>query len=343
VGVARAAEPRFAGASTICLGSKAYLDEAAKRLLANCADGVTYLMYDGDWYQGGCDDATHGHPVPFTKEDHMRANLLLARRVHEKYPHVLIEMHDMMMGGSNPRNTPVYYKYGLPGSYDDNWGFELMWNPMDDITSGRARSLYYYNLGCNVPIYLHIDLRKDRPGLPVLWWYASTCRHLGIGGTHKNPAVAAAQKAAMHTYHAWERFFKRGEFYGANEEVHFHVLPEENAFVVNLFNLSDQKRVIGWALRARGSQPARTTGVRRMAARRKRTSARWKTACGRSIARWRRGRPKSSLCACCPSDAARSWHASKSSSGLPVQARQPGQKDLPWTRRASIVNASGCK
>ena len=74
------------GASTICLGSKAYLDEAAERLLDNCADGVVYLMFDGNWYQGGCDDPTHGHPVPFTKEDHMRANLELARRVHEKYP-----------------------------------------------------------------------------------------------------------------------------------------------------------------------------------------------------------------------------------------------------------------
>jgi len=237
-----------AGASTICMGSKAYLDEAAKRLLANCDDGVVYLMYDGDWYQGGCDDTTHGHPVPFTKEDHMRACLELSRRIHEKYPHVLIEMHDMLMGGCNPRNTPVYYKYGLPGSYDDNWGFELMWNPIEDITSGRARSLYYYNLGCNVPVYLHIDLRKDRPGLPVLWWYASTCRHLGIGGTHKDSAVVAAQQSAMRKYHAWDRFFKRGEFYGIHEEIHLHALPEENAFTVNLFNLSDKNRTISGSI-----------------------------------------------------------------------------------------------
>jgi hypothetical protein len=233
------------GASTICLGSKAYLDEAAKRLLENCADGVIYVMFDGNWYQGGCNDPTHGHPVPFTKEDHMRANLELARRIHEKYPHVLIEMHDMMMGGHPARNTPVYYKYGLPGSYDLNWGFEQMWECLSDITSGRNRALYYYNLGCNVPIYLHINLTKDTPGLVVLWWYASTCRHLGIGGTHKDPAVVAAQKAAMHQYHDLERFFKRGEFYGINEEIHLHALPEENAFVANLFNLSDQKRTIG--------------------------------------------------------------------------------------------------
>lgn len=178
----------------------------------------------------------------------MRACLELARRVHDKYPNVLIEMHDMMMGGMVPRNTPVYYKYGLPGSYDLNWGFELMWNPMEDITSGRARSLYYYNLGCNVPVYLHIDLRKDTPGCVVLWWYASTCRHLGIGGTHASPAVVAAQQAAMRKYRQLDRFFKRGEFYGIAEDVHLHVLPEENAFVVNLFNLSDEKRTIGGSI-----------------------------------------------------------------------------------------------
>ena len=123
-----------------------------------------------------------------------------------------------------------------------------MWDPMADITSGRGQALYYYNLGCNVPIYLHIDLRKDKPGCPELWWYASTCRHLGIGGTHKDPAVAAAQKAAMRKYRELDRFFKRGDFYGLGEAVHLHALPEENAFVVNLFNLSDKKKTVGGSI-----------------------------------------------------------------------------------------------
>ncbi|MBI4530230.1 MAG: hypothetical protein HY709_01810, partial [Candidatus Latescibacteria bacterium] len=52
----------------------------------------------------------------------------------------------MIAGGSGHHYTPVYYKYSLPGSYDEKWGFELMWQPMEDIRSGRARSLYYYNL-----------------------------------------------------------------------------------------------------------------------------------------------------------------------------------------------------
>jgi hypothetical protein len=223
----------------LCLGSSQYLDEAAKRLLANCADGAVFLMFDGDGWNGGCVNPQHGHPIPYTIEDHVRANIAFARRVHAKYPKVLIELHDPV-----PVGKPVYYKYGLPGSYDENWGYELMWDPMADLKEGRARALYYYNLGCNVPIYLHIDLRKDNEHCVELWWYASTCRHLGIGGTHANPAVANAQREAMRRYRRLDRFYKRGEFFGINEEIHLHVLPEENAFVLNLFNLSDQPRSI---------------------------------------------------------------------------------------------------
>ncbi len=174
---------------TICMGSRQFLAEAEKRLLDLCAHGVAFLMFDGTWWNGPCTDPAHGHPIPYRMEDHMRACLDLAQRVHARYPQVLIEMHDMLAGGSTERMTPVYYKYGLPGSYDENWGFELMWDPMADLRSGRARTLYDYNLGCNVPIYLHIDLRKDNEHCVVLWWYASTCRHLGIGGTHARPEV----------------------------------------------------------------------------------------------------------------------------------------------------------
>lgn len=228
----------------LCLGSKQYLDEAERRLLENCVDGVTFLMFDGNWYGTACFNEAHGHPIPYTRADHVAANLELAQRIHAQYPNVIIEMHDMVVGGSTLRYTPVYYKYSLPGSYDVNWGFELMWQPMEDLLSGRALALYYYNLGCNVPVYLHVDLRGDNEHALILWWYASTCRHLGIGGTHENPMIAEAHRHAMSRYGKLARFFKRGEFYGANEEVHFHVLPEESAFVAVVFNLSDESRVV---------------------------------------------------------------------------------------------------
>jgi len=228
----------------ICMGSKAFLDEAEKRLLANCADGIVYLMYDGTGWNGPCSDITHGHPVPYLQEDHMRKCIELVKRVHAKYPKVLIELHDMLDGGSPRRMTPVYYKYGLPLSFDDNWGFELMWNPMDDILQGRGLAMYYYNLACNIPLYLHIDLRKDNEHCLVLWWFASTARHLGIGGTNKNLKTIEYEKAAMKYYRKFDRFYKHGDFYGINEEIHLHVLPEENAFMVNMFNLSDKSRTI---------------------------------------------------------------------------------------------------
>jgi len=251
----RGPKPSRAAKVRLCLGSKQYLDEAEKRLLANCADGVVYLMYDGNWWNGGCNNPEHGHPVPYLMEDHIRANLDLAQRVHAKYRDVLIEMHDMLAGGTTHRITPVYYKYGLPGSYDDNWGFELMWSPLSDIKERRCLALYYYNMGCNVPIYLHVNLSTDNEYCLVLWWYASTCRHLGIGGTHQDPKIVQAQQEGMKKYRAFDRFYKRGAFYGISEEIHLHALPEENAFVVNLFNLSDQTRTI------EGSIPLAEMGI----------------------------------------------------------------------------------
>jgi hypothetical protein len=78
----------------------------------------------------------------------------------------------------------------------------------------------------------------------VFWWYASTCRHLGIGGAHEDPLVAQQHRAAMQRYRRLERFYKRGEFFAPSDEVHAHALPAENAFVVNLFNLSSETRLI---------------------------------------------------------------------------------------------------
>ena len=63
-----------------------------------------------------------------------------------------------------------------------------MWAPMEDLLSGRAITLYYYNLAYGLPLYIHIDLRADNQNA-LVFWNASTCRHLGIGGTHKDAAV----------------------------------------------------------------------------------------------------------------------------------------------------------
>jgi hypothetical protein len=227
---------------SICIGSRQYLDLAFARISENCADGVGFVMLDGDWYQGGCWDRDHGHPVPYRKEDQIEAVAGLAQRIHAAHPEVVVEMHDPISGGSSVRCAPLYYKYGVPGCFDEIWGFELMWQPMHDLRTGAARSLFYYNLGCNVPAYLHVDLRGDNEHALVLWWYASTCRHLGIGGTHPNPLIADLQMREMKRYRKWARFFQHGDFYGVDEQIHLHVLPEENAFVAAVFNLSNEPR-----------------------------------------------------------------------------------------------------
>lgn len=232
---------------TLCMASDQYVEEAADRLIDHCDDGVDFLMFDGTAWFGPCWNENHGHGVPSTKEDHCRGLLELAQRIHEEHPDVLIELHDPVASIDRPRVTPIYYKFAEPGSHDENWGFELMWNSFEDILSGDARSLYYYNLASNIPLYLHISLHDDNEHCLAFWWYASTCRHLGIGGTHRTPAVAEAQQRAMARYQDLKAYYSRGEFYGTTdcrEEVHFHVLPEDESFVVNLFNLEDEERVL---------------------------------------------------------------------------------------------------
>lgn len=235
-------------ASPLCGASRQYLGETARRLKALARDGAAYFMFDGTQYHGECWDPQHGHRLPARREEHVQALCRLARMIHAEYPEVLIEMHDPVAGGDSVRMTPTYYGHGsapegeadaqAPG-FDTVWAFELMWMPMQDLLSGRAIALYYYNLAYGLPLYIHIDLRTDNQNALVFWWNASTCRHLGIGGTHKDLAVQDAHKEAMATYRRLQSFFKAGTFYGMDETVHVHVHPAEPAAVINCFNLED--------------------------------------------------------------------------------------------------------
>ena len=147
------------------------------------------------------------------------------------------------------RACPIYYGYGkCPEGeeecqalgFDTAWAFELMWRPMEDLTSGRSVALYYYNLAYSLPLYLHIDLRTDNPHAIVFWWYASTCRHLGIGGSHTDPAVRQAQKEGMANYRRLKPYFAAGAFYGIDEQTHVHAAREGGSAVMNCFNLDDR-------------------------------------------------------------------------------------------------------
>jgi len=234
---------------SLCGASRQYTEETLSRLEALARDGAAFFMFDGTMDNGECWDPHHGHPVPSGREDHVEATNRLAYMVHAKYPNVLIEMHDQVLGGTSLRYVPTYYGYGkqqLGGTaggthgFDTVWAFELMWDPMTDLVGGHSIALYHYNLAYSLPLYIHIDLRKDNGQCLMFWWNASTCRHLGIGGTHPDPAVRKAQKEAMSTYRRLESFFKAGKFYGLDEMVHVHVHPTESAAVINCFNLESE-------------------------------------------------------------------------------------------------------
>lgn len=223
----------------LCSSAPAYMNEKAARLNALCDRGADFLMYDGSGYTGPCWDPAHGHSLPLTRHEHVMAYHELSRRVHERHPNVLIELHDPIVAGVSVRYAPTYFLHGLPGSFDELWGYEYMWDPMDDLLSGRAISLYYVNLAYEMPIYLHIDLRKDNAHALVFWWYASTCRHLGVGGKHPDSAVWQAHRTAMAVYRAHKRFYTQGTFWGLDETIHAHTLAHEGQCLLNVFNLAD--------------------------------------------------------------------------------------------------------
>lgn len=225
---------------SLCSGSSAYIETKIERLLRLAEAGVVYFMFDGSGFTGECYDENHGHSIPYTREEHCKSILRLIQNIHKKYPDVLIELHDPVVSGVPIRYVPIYYLHGLPYSFDEVWAFEYMWDPMDDLLSGRAKSLYYYNLAYSIPLYIHIDLRKDNENALMFWWYASTCRHLGVGGRHPNDKIWGTHKHAMKTYKRLKRFYTKGIFYGLDETIHVHVLPDEKAAVINVFNLTER-------------------------------------------------------------------------------------------------------
>jgi hypothetical protein len=224
----------------LCTSSPAYIETKVARLKELCKNGAYFLMYDGSWFPGECWDKSHGHALPVTHQEHVDAILKIQQKLHEAYPDVLIEQHDPMTGPGTPRYVPTYFMHGKPGAFDELWGYEYMVESMDDILTRRACSLYYFNLAYSIPMYLHIDLRKDNDQAMMFWWYASTCRHLGVGGKHTNPAVWEAHKNAMRKYNELKRFYAQGKFYGLDETVHVHTLADVEKSVIDVFNLENK-------------------------------------------------------------------------------------------------------
>jgi hypothetical protein len=234
----------------VCCASTAWKALKKERLLALAEAGATFFMFDfvdyniegdhGGVPQHGCTDPTHGHPVPLTRQGHAEGVLEVIQAVKSAYPHVLIEAHDRIDGGMQDYH-PLYFQHRPPHSFDENWGFEYMWDPYYDLLSGKATSLYEYNLAYDIPLYLHIHEGRDSPTMLAFWWYASTCRHLGIGGvSDRQTLLYAALKQAVGRYRRLKPFFAQGDFVGIDMFTHLHVLADRNAAVAVLFNLGQE-------------------------------------------------------------------------------------------------------
>ncbi|GAG57831.1 unnamed protein product, partial [marine sediment metagenome] len=182
-----------------------------------------------------------GHEIPMLRQTHAENIFKVIQNVKKEFPHILIEAHDR---GVKPRH-PLYYQHNLSHSFDENWGFECMWNPMQDLLSGKATQLFEYNLAYSIPLYLHINENSDNENMLQFWWYASLARHLGIGGlSNRQSAKYKALKDAMTLYKKNKPFFTRGKFYGISYNIHLHVDEIDKSGVITAYNLSSRVQKI---------------------------------------------------------------------------------------------------
>lgn len=202
-----------------CLEST-WVREKANRLadlfdrVVDAGGKVSFLMLDGTAWQGRCQDSDHGHPVPSTKDGHARALFELCEAFHERHPNVVIELHDPLVGGIPERMTPHYLGYDRPGGFDDHWAYELMWHPMPQLLQGMSTVLIGYNMAYDIPMYIQWPMQSDNKHCLLFWFYAVTCKHLGIGGwSMATDEQRECYIAAVQRYKRLRRYLVEGEFY----------------------------------------------------------------------------------------------------------------------------------
>lgn len=255
----------------VCLCDPSFREQKIERILDVASRGSRFLMVDEMDWRGPCHDVEHGHDVPTTATHHLRAVYELCRELKRRCPQLTIECHDPVWPWHTCIYAPTYFQQGFGdrGAYEENWGFEYMWNCLEDLHSGKALALYYYNLSCNIPLYLHITMAADNDNCLFFWWAASTVRHLGIGGKHGHPSVNpkcmptydpeqrfAAYQKQMTIYKQLKPYFTRGTFHGLRENVHLHTLPGRKGGVLLMFNITE----VDQAIEARIDQRLLQTG-----------------------------------------------------------------------------------
>ncbi|MCX6227162.1 MAG: hypothetical protein NTV01_20835 [Bacteroidia bacterium] len=147
----------------LCINYPEFYKIKLGRILHISKQGVKFMMFDGwNWF-GTCMDTSHHHEVPLTTQDFIMAVYKTMTEVRQQCPGLTIEAHDPVWPWWACIYVPTYFQqgFGVSDSHQEDWGFEYMWDCINDLKSGRALALYYYNLGCNVPLYLHITMAAD--------------------------------------------------------------------------------------------------------------------------------------------------------------------------------------
>ncbi|MFW9823673.1 MAG: hypothetical protein ACFFE4_12090 [Candidatus Thorarchaeota archaeon] len=249
MGVKVVADP-YLGLYNVC-ANELWVKEKSRRLLELAKHGIDFFMFDFTDLSTfmvddlGCFSKEHGHEIPMRRQTHAENIIKVIQNIKKSYPNILIEAHDR---GVKPRH-PLYYQHNLPNSFDENWGFELMWNPMQDLLSHKALQLFEYNLAYSIPAYLHINENSDNDNMLQFWWYASLARHLGIGGlSDKNSKKFKSLKQAMHLYMKLKPFFTRGTFYGISYNIHLHVNQVTKLGVITAYNLTSRSKQVEMVL-----------------------------------------------------------------------------------------------
>ncbi|MHA1715322.1 MAG: hypothetical protein ACTSXP_06735, partial [Promethearchaeota archaeon] len=245
-----------------CIINPDFWNEKLERILKIAKSGLRFIMFDEMDWRGPCHSSHHSHEIPSTAAEHVDAVYDLCKRVRqiikeETGDFIIIEAHDPVWSWGD-RYTPTYYRqgFGYNASFQENWGFEFMWNPLVDLRTGKALTLYYYACAVPIPLYLHFTMIHDNKNCLFFWWAASTVRHIGIGGSDCNETICPSDMAhaveskaqferyaeSMKEYLEHKKWFCRDRFIGINEECHLHLLECEPGAVVIFFNIFPGKK-----------------------------------------------------------------------------------------------------
>ena len=215
----------------VCACSEAGKEIRYERLKKIADAGVKFFSFDfnnTDYFP--CYSKDHGHGWPCSDYSHSKAVNEVQERLKRSCPGLTIEAHDWVNAGDH--FFPIYM---FPAGHHERWGFEYMWYPFQDYSAGRLENLYWYRLAYRAPMYLHMNLNGIGKNAEVLWYYASTVQHFGVGNYHQTDSASQElAKRAMEKIATVRDMFYNEDFTGRNPMVHVH--RKNGNAVICMFN-----------------------------------------------------------------------------------------------------------